>query len=61
MEDDEHVGEERARRLHQEIERLKTGREPPEPPASPREFIERQTREEEDDSDAQPRSEDEQA
>jgi hypothetical protein len=45
MEGDEQSREERARRLHEEIEKLKTGREPPQPPASPREFIERQMRE----------------
>ncbi len=55
MEGDEHARQERARRLHEEIESLKTGREPPEPPASPREFIERQMREkDEDDPDAEP-------
>jgi hypothetical protein len=59
MENDEHAREERARRLHEEIESLKTGREPPKPPGSPREFIERQMGEEdEDDPDAESRSED---
>jgi hypothetical protein len=54
MEDDEHARQERARRLHEEIEGLKTEREPPEPPASPREFIERQMHEgDEEDPDAE--------
>jgi Arc/MetJ-type ribon-helix-helix transcriptional regulator len=50
MEDDDHARQERARRLREEIESLKTGREPPEPPASPREFIEQQMREEDEDN-----------
>jgi hypothetical protein len=53
MADDEHAREERARRLHEEIERLKTGEELQEPPASPREFIEREMREE-DECDGEP-------
>jgi len=60
MEDDEHARQERARRLHEEIEGLKTGRKPPEPPASPREFIERQLREEDEDG-AEPGPKDEQS
>jgi hypothetical protein len=45
MANDEQARRERAQRLHEEIDALKTGRVPRKPPASPREFVERQTRE----------------
>jgi hypothetical protein len=51
MEDDEHARQERARRLREEIEIRKTGREPPGPPRSPNEFVERRMREEAEDED----------
>jgi hypothetical protein len=58
MPDDEQEREERARRLHDEIDALESGREPTGPPASPREFIDRQMRkQEEDPDDAEQRSE----
>ena len=43
MAEDEQARRERARRLREEIEELKSGRPPTEPPGSPREFVERQT------------------
>ena len=52
MADDEQARRERARRLREEIEELKSGRPPDEPPSSPREFVERLTeREAEPDED----------
>jgi hypothetical protein len=46
MSDDEQVRRERARRLLEEIEALKSGR-PPGPPRSPREFTDEQAHEQE--------------
>ena len=43
MADDEQDRSERARRLREQIEDLKSEDAPTEPPSSPREFIERQT------------------
>jgi hypothetical protein len=41
--DEQQHRSERARRLREQIEDLKSGDAPSEPPSSPREFIERQT------------------